>query len=184
MTAVSLIARSGEVDPPGLDLVDAVRSYSQLDRASVQVVDVTDGIESTLVMLGHKLGGGVTVERDYAADLPRIEAIPGELNQVWTNLIDNAIDAMDGHGTLRISTRRRAATTSSSRSPTAAPACRPTCRPGRSSRSSRPRTWGSGTGLGLDISRRIIVERHHGEIAIESEPGRTVMSVRLPRSPA
>ena len=71
----------------------------------MQVIDVTEGIESTLVMLGHKLRTGVTVVRDYAADAPRIEANPGELNQVWTNLIDNAIDAMDGHGTLHLSVR-------------------------------------------------------------------------------
>ena len=87
------------------NLVGAVKSYSQVDRASFQVIDVTDGIESTLVMLGHKLRGGVTVVREYAGDVPSIEAVPGELNQVWTNLIDNAIDAMDGHGTLRVVTR-------------------------------------------------------------------------------
>ncbi|HYA67440.1 MAG TPA: cyclic nucleotide-binding domain-containing protein, partial [Acidimicrobiales bacterium] len=74
-------------------LVGAIKSYSQLDRASQQLVDVTEGIESTLVMLGYKLRDGVTVVRDYGSDLPRIEANPGELNQVWTNLIDNAIDA-------------------------------------------------------------------------------------------
>ena len=88
-------------------LVDAVKSYSQLDRASLQVIDVTEGIDSSLVMLSHKLGEDVTVVRDYAADAPRIEAIPSELNQVWTNLIDNAIDAMEGSGTLRISTPDR-----------------------------------------------------------------------------
>ena len=71
----------------------------------MQQIDVTDGIESTLVMLGHKLRDGVTVVRDYGADVPRIEAYAGELNQVWTNLIDNAVDAMDGAGTLRMTTR-------------------------------------------------------------------------------
>ena len=87
------------------ELVAAVRSYSQMDRASLQQIDVTDGLESTLVMLGHKLRDGVTVVRDYGADVPRIEAYAGELNQVWTNLIDNAVDAMDGAGTLRVATR-------------------------------------------------------------------------------
>src|SRR4029434_10108704 len=85
------------------DLVSTMRSYSQLDRAPLQDIDVTEGIESTLVILGEKLHDGITVVRDYADDMPRIEAIPGELNQVWTNLIDNAIDAMEGEGTLRIS---------------------------------------------------------------------------------
>ena len=87
------------------ELVAAVRSYSQMDRASMQHIDVTDGLESTLVMLGHKLRDGVTVVREYGADVPRIEAYAGELNQVWTNLIDNAVDAMDGAGTLRVATR-------------------------------------------------------------------------------
>lgn len=75
-----------------------------MDRASLQHTDVTEGLESTLAMLGHKLRDGVTVVRDYA-DLPRIDAYAGELNQVWTNLIDNAVDAMDGRGTLRVTAR-------------------------------------------------------------------------------
>ncbi len=84
------------------ELVAATRSYTQMDRGSLQQIDVTEGLESTLVMLGHKLraGAGVTVVRDYSADAPRIQAYAGELNQVWTNLIDNAIDAMEGSGTL------------------------------------------------------------------------------------
>ena len=86
------------------ELVAAMRSYSQLDRASLQKIQVADGLETTLVMLSHKLSE-ITVERDYGADVTPIEAYAGELNQVWTNLIDNAIDAMDGEGTLRVSTR-------------------------------------------------------------------------------
>jgi signal transduction histidine kinase len=86
-------------------LVATVKSYTQLDRASLQFIDVTEGIDSTLVMLSRKLGDGITIVRDYADDLPRIEANPGELNQVWTNLIENAVDAMDGQGTLRVSAR-------------------------------------------------------------------------------
>ena len=78
-----------------------------MNRASMQRIDVSEGIESTLVMLGHKLRDGVTVVRDYGADVPRIDAYAGELNQVWTNLIDNAVDAMDGAGTLRVATRAR-----------------------------------------------------------------------------
>jgi len=85
------------------ELVAAVKSYSQLDRASVQPTDVTEGLESTLVMLKHRIPPGVSVVREYATDVPRIDAIAGELNQVWTNLIENAIDAMDGTGTLRVS---------------------------------------------------------------------------------
>jgi signal transduction histidine kinase len=87
------------------ELVAAIKSYSQMDRASMQQIDVADGIDSALVMLGHKLGTGISVVRDYSASVPRIQAYPGELNQVWTNLIDNALDAMNGAGTLRLATR-------------------------------------------------------------------------------
>jgi len=87
------------------ELVGTFKSYSQMDRASIQPTDVADGLESTLVMLSHKLRDGVKVVRDYGADVPRIEAYAGELNQVWTNLIDNAVDAMDGVGTLQVATR-------------------------------------------------------------------------------
>jgi signal transduction histidine kinase len=160
-------------------LVAAVKSYSQLDRASLQLIDVTEGIDSTLVMLAHKLRDGVTVVRDYAPDLPRIEAIPGELNQVWTNLFDNAIDAMRGRGTLRISTHAdtghvvvEVRDTGSGMPPEV------------QARAFEPffttKDVGEGTGLGLDISRRIIVDRHHGEIEIDSKPGETMMRVILP----
>jgi signal transduction histidine kinase len=113
--------------------------------------------------------------------MPRIEAIPGELNQVWTNLIDNAIDAMEGKGTLRLSTRPdgdhvivEVADTGSGMPPEV------------QARAFEPffttKDVGDGTGLGLDISRRIVVDRHHGEILIASQPGQTVLTVRLPRT--
>ena len=162
------------------DLVAAVREYSQLDRASVQTINVTEGLESTLVMFGHKLRRDITVERDFDPELPRIEAIPGELNQVWTNLIANALDAMGGTGTLRLTTRVddlgwvvvEIADTG------------PGMPEHLQARAFEPffttKEVGVGTGLGLDISRRIIVDRHSGEITIDSVPGRTVLEVRLP----
>ena len=160
-------------------LVDAVKSYSQVDRASLQLIDVTEGIESTLVMLGHKLRNGLTVVREYGADVPSIEANPGELNQVWTNLIDNAIDAMGDAGTLRISTRVDRDAVVVEIGDTG-----PGMAPDVQARAFEPffttKDVGKGTGLGLDISRRIIVERHHGQITIESGPDETVLSVRLP----
>ena len=163
------------------ELVAAVRSYSQLDRASLQPTDVTEGLESTLVMLAHKLGDGVEVVRDYAADVPQIEAMAGELNQVWTNLVDNAVDAMDGHGTLRVSTRvdelgwvevQVADTGRGMTDEIRTRAFEPFY---------TTKDVGRGTGLGLDISRRIVVERHAGEISIDSQPGATVLRVRLPQ---
>ena len=107
LSTTALLAEVKEATGRISELVAAVKSYSQVDRASWQLIDVTEGIESTLVMLGHKLRGGVTVVREYDADVPRLEANPGELNQVWTNLIDNAVDAMGGAGTLRVSARGR-----------------------------------------------------------------------------
>ena len=86
------------------EIVSAVKSYSHLDRAPVQLVDIHEGLEDTLIILRHKLKQGVTVVRDYDRDLPRIEAYAGELNQVWTNIVDNAIDAMGGHGEVAIRT--------------------------------------------------------------------------------
>lgn len=160
-------------------LVGAVKSYTQLDRASLQLIDVTEGIDSTLVILGHKLNGGITIVRDYATDVPRIEANPGELNQVWTNLIDNAIDAMDGRGTLRLSTRADPNDVVIEIGDTG-----PGMPPDAQARAFEPfyttKDVGKGTGLGLDISRRIIVERHHGQIRIDSRPGQTVLRVHLP----
>jgi signal transduction histidine kinase len=161
-------------------LVDAVKSYSQLDRATQQLIDVTEGIDSTLVMLKHKCRDGITIVRDYGTDVPRIEASPAELNQVWTNLIDNAIDAMDGNGTLRISTRADPEYVVVEIGDTGRGM------PGDvQARAFDPffttKEVGKGSGLGLDISRRIIVERHHGQITIASKPNDTVLSVRLPR---
>jgi signal transduction histidine kinase len=179
VSASTLLAEVKESSRRISALVAAVRSYSQLDRASMQHIDVTEGLDSTLVMLGHKLRDGVTVVRDYGADVPAIDAHAGELNQVWTNLIDNAIDAMNGNGTLRVSTRAgqgqvviEVADTGTGMPPHVA------------ARAFEPffttKDTGKGTGLGLDIARRIVTERHGGTITIDSRPGRTLLRVSLP----
>lgn len=164
------------------ELVAAVRSYSQMDRGSIQTIDVTEGIESTLVMLGHKLRDGIEVIRSYGADVPRIDAYAGELNQVWTNLIDNAVDAMDGAGTLRITTR-----TDGDRIVVEFTDTGPGMPPQVVARAFEPfyttKDVGKGTGLGLDIAQRIVAEHHGGSITITSHPGETTLSVRLPHQP-
>ena len=162
------------------ELVTAIKSYSQMDRASAQQVDVTDGIESALVMVGHKLrGDGVTVVREYAADVPRIGAYPGELNQVWASLIDNALDAMAGAGVLRLATRAEPDGVLIEVGDTG-----PGMPPEVAARAFDPfyttKEAAQSTGLGLDIARRTVVERHGGSITIESQPGDTVLRVRLP----
>jgi signal transduction histidine kinase len=164
------------------ELVAAVRSYSQMDRGSIQTIDVTEGIESTLVMLGHKLRDGIEVIRSYAADVPRIDAYAGELNQVWTNLIDNAVDAMAGVGTLRITTRADGDRVVVEFTDTG-----PGMPPEVAARAFEPfyttKDVGKGTGLGLDIAQRIVAEHHGGTITITSRPGETTVSVRLPHQP-
>jgi signal transduction histidine kinase len=149
-----------------------------MDRGSLQSVDVTQGIESTLMILAPKLRGGIVVERDFG-DIPAIAAYEGELNQVWTNLIDNAVDAMQGSGTLRLSTRHdgdavlvEVADTGEGMPPEVVERAFEAF--------FTTKDVGKGTGLGLDIAQRIVVDRHGGTIDVDSEPGRTVIGVRLP----
>ncbi len=182
LSATTLLGEVKESTRRISELVAAVKSYSQLDRASMQQTDVAEGLESTLVMLSHRIPAKVTVVRDYGADVPPIDAAAGELNQVWTNLIDNAIDAMAGNGTLRVSTRTDndavvveiGDTGTGMSHEVQGHAFEPFF---------TTKGVGKGTGLGLDISRRIVVDRHGGEITIDVQPGETVLRVRLPRRP-
>jgi signal transduction histidine kinase len=164
------------------DLIAAMKSYSQLDRAAMQQTDLAEGLESTLVMLAHRIPAEVTVVRDYDARVPRIEALAAELNQVWTNLIDNALYAMDGRGTLRVSTRLERGAVVVEIGDTGAGMTVET-----QEHAFDPffttKGVGEGTGLGLDISRRI-VDRHRGDICIQTRPGETVLQVRLPATRA
>ncbi len=164
------------------ELVAAIKSHSQMDKSSMQTIDVTEGLESTLVMLGHKLRDGVTVVREYGAGVPRIEAYAGELNQVWTNLMDNAVDAMDGGGTLRVATRADGDAVVVEICDTG-PGMSPQVLARAFEAFYTTKDVGKGTGLGLDIAKRIIEQRHGGTIDVESEPGNTVLRVRLPVRP-
>ncbi len=162
-------------------LVAAVKDYSYVDRAPEQDVNVHQGIDKTLLVLGHKLRPGIQIIREYDEHLPAIQANGAELNQVWTNLIDNAIDALDGRGRIFIRTRHDvdAVIVEIADQGPGIPA-------DLASRIFDPffttKDVGKGTGLGLDIVRRIVVDAHHGEIAVESIPGDTRFIVRLPVS--
>jgi signal transduction histidine kinase len=149
-----------------------------MDQAAMQEVNLRDDLENTLKIFGHWLKKGITVTREYDENTPRVCAYGSELNQVWTNLIDNAIDAMNGSGELRIRTWREldcAAVAIGDNGPGVPPAIQ--------SRIFDPffttKGVGEGTGLGLDTAMRI-VQKHHGNIEVKSKSGDTRFIVRLP----
>lgn len=160
-------------------LVDAARQYSQLDRAAQQPVDVHELLDATLVMLKAKIPGGVRVEKDYAGDMPLIPAYGAELNQVWTNLIDNALAAMDGDGTLTLATWHDSDHAYVEVRDTGT-GIDPEIRPRIFEPFFSTKPVGEGTGLGLDISYRIVVNKHGGDIRVASQPGDTRFRVCLP----
>ena len=160
-------------------LVGAAKQYSQLDRSPFQVVDVHELLDSTLMMLGAKIGPDITVVKDYDRGLPEIPCYPGELNQVWTNLIDNAVSAMGGAGTLTVSTSRDREFLVVEIGDTG-PGVPAEIRDRIFEPFFTTKPVGEGTGLGLDISWRIIVNSHHGDLRVESVPGDTRFRVRLP----
>jgi signal transduction histidine kinase len=165
------------------ELVGAVKSYSHMDKTSLKEADVRKGLESTLVLLGHKLKkGNVEVTREYEEDLPPVCAHGGELNQVWTNLLDNAIDAVEGEGRVGVRAVRegdRVLVEISDDGPGIPEEIR--------DRIFEPffttKEVGKGTGIGLDISYRVVVEKLGGDIRVSSEPGDTRFEVRLPVAP-
>ena len=162
-------------------LVGSAKQYSQLDRAPHRVVELAEGLDSTLVMLASKLGDDVRVVKEYDPTLPPVPAYAAELNQVWTNIIDNAVDAMGGAGTLTIRTRReddRAVVEIGDTGPGIPAELQQqifepffTTKP-----------IGHGTGLGLDVSWRIVVKRHGGDLRVTSHPGDTRFRISLPVS--
>ena len=163
-------------------LVDAAKQYSQLDRAPFQVADVHELLDSTLLMLSGKLGRGIRVVKDYDRTLPRVPAYPAELNQVWTNLVDNAVAAMretDGEGTLTVRTARENDRLLVEFGDTG-PGIPAEIRDRVFDPFFTTKPVGEGTGLGLDISWRIVVNKHHGSLRFDSEPGDTRFQVLLP----
>lgn len=185
--AVERVRAAGESITRLSEIVAAVKAYSYMDQAPTQqAVDIRAGLESTLTVLGHKIKKkNVKIERDFAPDLPTVSGSGGELNQVWTNLLDNALDAVEENGRVRIITRHEdtdegtvliAIEDNGSGISTEA----------------LPHIWepffttkpqGQGTGLGLDTTYRIVTNQHHGEVRVSSEPGQTRFEVRLPVGP-
>ncbi|MEY9886563.1 signal transduction histidine kinase [Catenulispora sp. MAP5-51] len=160
-------------------LVGAAKQYSQLDRAAQQDVDVHELLDSTVTMLAGKIPEGVRVVKAYGTGLPKVPAYPAELNQVWTNLIDNAVAAMDEAGTLTISTvLDRDALVVEFRD--TGPGVPDEIKERIFEPFFTTKPVGKGTGLGLDISWRIVAGRHHGDLSVESVPGDTRFRVRLP----
>ncbi len=164
-------------------LVGAAKQYSQMDRAPYQTVDIRELLDSTLVMLARKIGDDIAVVKEYDPAVPPIPAYAAELNQVWTNLIDNAVQAMDGVGTLTVRTvldHDQVQIEICDTGPGVPDAIK--------SRIFEPffttKPVGEGTGLGLDISWRIVVKKHQGDLNLTSEPGDTRFIVRLPIDPA
>ncbi len=179
LVASSLVDQLEDATSRISDLVGAVKEYVYMDRAPIQDIDLREGLDNTLVMLGHKLKQGIEVVKDYDQALPRIEAYGSQLNQVWVNLLDNAIDAAGGSGTIRIRTAQDDGGVLVEIADSG---------PGVPDDIQRrifdpfftTKEPGKGTGLGLDIARRIVVERHGGELSLESVPGDTRFIVRLP----
>jgi signal transduction histidine kinase len=178
--AMDLLAEVLQTTERISQIVRAMKSYTYLDQAPLLEVDVHEGLENTLLILQHKLKQGVTVKRDYAPALPRIQAYASELNQVWTNIIDNAIDAMQGKGeiTLRTYTRDDGVVVEIIDNGPGIPE-------NIQARIFEPffttKPPGQGTGLGLHISHNIVANRHHGQILVKSKPGETRFQVILPR---
>ena len=180
LTARGLVDELRESTSRMVDLVGAVKTYAYMDRGELVEVDVHEGIKMTLKVLGHRLKHtGIQIEKDLDRDLPKLTVRGSELNQVWTNLLDNAIDALGESGTITISTRRAgdfAEIVIADDGPGIAP-------------EDRERVFdsffttkevGHGTGLGLATAWRIVVDRHSGTLTLDSQPGRTAFVVRLP----
>ena len=175
----SLLAEIGHGAGRISDIVKALKSYAYLDQAPVQAVGLHEGLDNTLLILRSKLRSGINVRREYAPDLPTIQGYGSELNQVWTNILDNAADALQGQGdiTIRTGQEEQGVVVEIEDNGPGIPA-------DIQSRifdaffTTKPP--GHGTGLGLDITYNIVVYKHRGDIKVDSQPGRTSFRVWLP----
>jgi signal transduction histidine kinase len=180
LTAQSLAADLAESTRQMSQLVAAVKAYAYMDRGGAIEADVHEGLETTITVLKHKLKSThIELVRDYDHDLPKIVVHAGELNQVWTNLIHNAIQALGDSGTLTITTRHDGPCIRVDVADTG-PGIDPAVRERIFEPFFTTKDVGQGTGLGLDTARRIVVDRHHGSITVDSQPGHTVFHVWLP----
>ena len=186
LTAHNLAADLTESTGRMSALVAAVKSYAYMDRGELVEADIHEGLETTLAVLGYKLKHTqVELIRNYEPSLPKLTVQGGELNQVWTNLLDNAIDAIGEKGTITITTRLDGPCVEVDIADDG-PGIAPDVREHIFDPFFTTKEVGKGTGLGLDTARRIVTERHRGSIAVDSEPGRTVFHIWLPteRTPA
>jgi signal transduction histidine kinase len=174
----SLLEEIGQGAGRIAELVKALKDYTYLDQAPIQAVDIHEGLDSTLVILRSKLAD-VTVRRDYDSDLPRVQARGSELNQVWTNLVDNAIDATKGEGMITLRTRSDDEWVIVEIEDNG-PGIPEEALPNLFDPFFTTKAPGKGTGLGLNISHNIVVQKHQGRIDVNSEPGRTCFEVRIP----
>jgi signal transduction histidine kinase len=181
-TTLGLIAEIGQGAGRVTEIVRALKSYTYLDQAPVQAVDVNEGLNDTLVVLHSLLKDGISVKREFDPNLPRITARGAELNQVWTNLIENAVDAMEGEGELTVRTARDGDEVMV-QIIDSGPGIPSEVRDRLFDPFVTTKAIGKGTGLGLSMSRNIIVEHHGGTLDVASEPGRTCFEIRIPLDP-
>lgn len=177
-----LMNQIGEASKRISALLAGAKQYSQMDRAPYQSADVHELLHSTVMMFGDKLGKDRSVKlvKELDKSLPELLCYPGDLNQVWTNIIDNAIQAMDGHGTLTLRTMRENEEMIRIEICDDGPGIADDIIGSIFNPFFTTKPFGEGTGLGLDLARRIVVEKHHGDLRVQSEPGHTKFIVLLP----
>lgn len=180
LTARSLALELQQSTQQMSDLVSAVKSYAFMDRGDLVETDLHEGLETTLTVLKHKLKpASIEIVRQYDRSLPKLTVRGSELNQVWTNLIDNAIDALGEHGTITITTEHDGSCARVDISDDG-PGIPEEIRERVFDSFFTTKDIGRGTGLGLATARRIVVDRHDGALTLESQPGRTTFHVSLP----